>query len=153
RHAEQPAFFAFDCDTGIVAHFGAQAGQRIEERGLAAIGIPGEDDVGVHLRVTKICSASCLRSDKLYPRTLISTGSPNGAKRTNSTGVPTSRPISKTRARCSDGILISVTMAREPTSSEVSGCEAADILRGEPLRFDLLDPDKIGQPRTQAEPR
>ncbi len=60
RHAEQPAFFAFDGDAGIVADFGAQAGQRVEERGLAAVGIAGEGDVadricdGGHLGITKV---------------------------------------------------------------------------------------------------
>ena len=51
----------------------------------------------------------------------LATGSPSGAKRTSSTGVPTSRPISRRRARFSGATWICVTMPALPAASEVSG--------------------------------
>jgi hypothetical protein len=69
RRAEQAAFLALDGHARVVAHTRAQAGQRVEQRGLAAIGIAGQDDVagrsrGGHFFVTRICSASCFRSER-----------------------------------------------------------------------------------------
>jgi hypothetical protein len=40
------AFLAFDGDAGVIADLGAQAGEGIEQRRLAAIGIAGQGDVG-----------------------------------------------------------------------------------------------------------
>src|SRR5262249_10330261 len=45
RRADQLAFLAFDRDTGVIADLGAKAGERVEDGGLAAIRIAGEDDV------------------------------------------------------------------------------------------------------------
>src|SRR5882672_2184204 len=54
-------------------------------------------------------------------------GSPSGAKRTTSTGVPTSRPISMRRALAAAGSLISATTAGVPTASALSGWRASLI--------------------------
>src|ERR1041385_2354706 len=45
RRPLQAAFLALDRDTGVVADLGAKSGQRVEQRGLAAIGIARENDV------------------------------------------------------------------------------------------------------------
>src|SRR6266568_4833322 len=50
-----------------------------------------------------------------------------GAKRTSSTGVPTSRPISIKRGRLSGGSLISATVAVAPKATDVSGWRASAI--------------------------
>src|SRR5579883_1071479 len=104
---------------------------------------------------TQIWSASCRRKVKLYPRTLISTGSPIGAKRTNSTGVPTSRPISMRRGRLAGGSLISATVAVEPRLTDVRGCVAAAMGSGHFLqgRLQRGDQDGFGQFRADAEAR
>ncbi len=44
--AQQTAFLAFNGDARIVADLGAQASQGVEESGLAAVRVAGEDDVG-----------------------------------------------------------------------------------------------------------
>ena len=45
RRAQQPAFLALHRHAGVVADFGAQTGQRVEQRRLAAVRIAGQDDV------------------------------------------------------------------------------------------------------------
>src|SRR5258705_3117722 len=67
-----------------------------------------------------------------------------GAKRTSSTGVPTSRPISIKRGRLSGGSLISATVAVAPKATEVSGWRAAGIRLGSRGR-EGFDQDGLGQ--------
>jgi hypothetical protein len=47
RGAEQPAFLAFDRHAGVIAHLGAQSGERVEQGRLAAIRIARQNDVRV----------------------------------------------------------------------------------------------------------
>src|SRR5215471_21442506 len=57
-------------------------------------------------------------------------GSPSGAKRTSSTGVPWSRPISMRRALEAAGSLISATTAGVPTARALSGWRAVVVMSG-----------------------
>ncbi len=96
------SLFFLDRHTGVVADLLAHAGERVKECRLAGVRVADDgDDFGrtLHhcLLSTSTESASCLRSDKRYPRTEISSGSPKGAKRMTSSGVPFVRPISINR--------------------------------------------------------
>ena len=44
RGAEQAAFLTLDGHARVIADLCAQAGQRVEQRGLAAVGVAGQDD-------------------------------------------------------------------------------------------------------------
>src|SRR6185436_11483053 len=76
-----------------------------------------------------------------------------GAKRTSSTVVPTSRPISIRRGRFSGGSFISATVAVAPKGTEVSGCRAGEMLIGSPLWQHRFDKDGFGQCAAQGDPR
>src|SRR6185436_16057673 len=68
-----------------------------------------------------------------------------GAKRTNSTAVPTSRPISIRRGRLSLGSFISATVAVVPNGTEVSGCRAGGVIIWSRLRQNGFDEDGFSQ--------
>src|SRR5690606_38533016 len=103
---DQPSLLALHGHAGVVGHLLAAAGQLVEQRGLAAVGVAqqGQAQGGVvHApascgRPTRTRAASARRRAKRVKPTCTSSGSaPNGPRATISTGSPATKPSSRRR--------------------------------------------------------
>ena len=157
------ALFPLNRHPGIIPHLLPQSRQRIEQGRLPAIGIPHQrihQPFAVTRRLhftpalsvsTSIRLASASRNDSSAPRTPISTGSPIGARRINSTRVPGSNPISRSRVKLG-------APSGKVTITPVSPGSSVD--NGQRRRFIMLLPSRHRchqhrrrHPSTQANPR
>ena len=119
----QRAELSLHRDAGIIANFLPGTGQRVEQRGFSGVGIADQGDDCRHAAVfdsgresTVISAASAGRSAMVILPTRIATGPPNGARCSNSTSTPSSKPISCSRCQ---------VVASHPSrlmSAMVAGC-------------------------------
>ena len=93
----QPPGLPLDRDAGIIADLLARAGQRVEQRALAGIGIAGDGDERERVHcvsgMTRIAPACLRRIATVIRPTRIAIGSrPNGPRCSGSTVTPSSKP-------------------------------------------------------------
>eukprot|EP01136_Pigoraptor_vietnamica_P045839 Opistho-1_new@24325 len=124
RHA---AGVTFHGDAGIVADFLSRAGERIEQGGLAGIGVADQSDERglVHAEATSIASVTCRRSATVIRPMRTAAGPPSQPfGLTSSTSTPSSRPNSR-RRRASEG-----SSAFQSIDATVAGTLRAARARG-----------------------
>src|SRR5581483_3227976 len=105
--AAEKAFFLFDRHARVIRNLLSKAGERVEERRLAAVGRPDERDTGrlgggrdgAHALRTRMRRASLRRKQSKVPRKRKTEGSPSGARLSREIGVSGKRPRSWRRSR------------------------------------------------------